>query len=87
MAPMEFYDAVYHAAWKKGITIEKLSLSLGHASNYIVSGKSRNSLPRIDTAVKILDACNYSLYAVPKDEKMPEEAILITIPRETEQSS
>ena len=65
---MEFYDAVYRIAKKKGITIEKISLSLGKTSGFITAQKSRGSKPRIDTAAKILDACGYILCAIPEDE-------------------
>ncbi len=73
---MEFYDAVYIAAGKRDITIEKLSLSMGHASNYIASAVSRGSQPKVDTATKILGACDFALCAIPR-ESVPDEAIVI----------
>lgn len=80
---VEFYDAVYHIAWLKETTLEKLSLGMGHTAGYVTRQKSRGSLPRIDTAIKILDACGYELCAVPKGEA-PENAIMIDPPAEEE---
>lgn len=76
---MEFYDAVYHMAWLRGITIEKIGFKLGHTSTYIGSAKSRGSLPKVDTAVKILGACDYKLCVVPKGTA-PDDAIVIDKP-------
>ena len=73
---MNFYDAVYHIANRKGISIEKLSLSMGHTAAYIAKQKCRGSLPKVDTAAKILSACGYSLCVVPKND-VPMNAIVI----------
>lgn len=73
---MEFYDAVYQAAWQNGLTMEQLSQKLGHTATYITSAKSRGSLPKVNNAAKILDACEYTLCAVPKGS-VPDDAITI----------
>ena len=73
---MEFYDAVYVAAGKRDMTIEGLSLSMGHNASYIANAVSRGSQPRVDTATKILDACDFAMCVLPK-ESVPDEAIVI----------
>jgi hypothetical protein len=78
---MEFYDAVYRAVGIRDMTIDGLSLKMGHTSTYITSSKSRGSLPKVDTAVKILDACDFALCAIPK-ESIPDCAIVIERPEE-----
>ena len=71
---MEFYDIVYKAAGEQGLSIEKLSLKLGKTSRYIGGSKSRGSLPKVNNAAMILDACGYTLCAIPSDS-VPDDAI------------
>lgn len=78
---MEFYDAVYRIAWLRKRTVESIGLGLGHTAAYVSGQKSRGSLPKIDTAVKMLDECDYVLCAVPK-ESVQKDAIVIDLPAE-----
>lgn len=73
---MNFYDAVYQIAKKKGISIERIGYELGHTARYIGSAKSRGSLPKVDNASKIVRVCDYTLCIVPSDN-IPDDAILI----------
>lgn len=71
---MKFYDIVYKLAGEQGISIENLSLKLGKGTRYIGGAKSRGSLPKVDNAAMILDACDYALCAIPA-ENVPHDAI------------
>lgn len=73
---MQFYDAVYKVAGEKGLSIERLGINLGKSARYIGSAKSRGSLPKVNNAAMIVDACDYTLCIVPKDN-VPEDAITI----------
>ena len=73
---MQFYDAVYRAAKISGLTMEQISHKLGKTASYITSSKARGSAPKVDNAAEILNACDFTLCAVPKDE-VPEGAIVI----------
>lgn len=73
---MKFYDIVYMIARESGLSIEKLSLKLGKVSSYIGGSKSRGSLPKVDNAARIVDACGYTLCVVPSDN-VPEDAITV----------
>lgn len=73
---MNFYESVYGIARDQGVSIEALSLKLGKAPRYIGAAKSRGSLPKVDNAAMVLDALDYSLCAVPKED-VPEGAIVI----------
>lgn len=66
---MNFYDIVYKLAREQRISIENLSIKLGKAPSYIVSSKSRGSLPRIDSAAMILEGLGYVLCAIPNEDK------------------
>lgn len=76
---MNFYDAVYRVAGIRDMTVEGVSLKMGHSSAYIASAVSRGSLPKVDTAGRILDACDFKLCAIPKD-RIPDDAIVIDGP-------
>ena len=71
-----FYDAIYEIARKQNISIEKLGLKLGRGARYIGGAKSRGSLPKVDNAAMIADACGYTLCLVPSGN-VPEDAIVI----------
>lgn len=73
---MNFYDMLYKIAKENGMTFERLSWKLGHSASYIGGSKSRGSLPRIDNAARIIDACGYTLCVVPKDN-VPDGAMTI----------
>lgn len=73
---MNFYDLVYWLAKDQGISIEKLSIKLGRGARYIGGAKIRGSLPKVDNARMILNALDYELCAIPKDN-IPEDAIII----------
>lgn len=73
---MKFYDVVYKLAAEKGMSIENLSLKLGKSARYIGGSKSRGSLPKVNNAAMIIDACDYVLCAIPNDE-IPESAYII----------
>ena len=73
---MKFYDIVYALAQKNSTSIENLSLKLGRGPNYICGAKSRGSLPKVDNAAMIVDACGYTLCVVPSDN-VPEDAITV----------
>lgn len=73
---MKFYDALHHAAQNRRIPLTQISLKMGHASAYVTNGKSMGNRPKVDTAAKMLDTCDYSLCVVPKDG-IPQNAIVI----------
>ena len=65
---MDFYDAVFECANNSGISIRKLSATLGHAENYISNLKSMGRVTSVENASKILSTCGYVLCAIPLDE-------------------
>lgn len=73
---MKFYDIVYEIARNDGLSIERLSLKLGRGPNYVGGAKNRGSLPKVDNAAMIVDACGYALCVVPKDE-VPDGAYIV----------
>ena len=73
---MEFYDALYSIAREQGISVEALSLKIGRVSSFITSSKSRGSKPKVDTAARMVDGCDYVLCAIPS-KKVPKCAVVI----------
>lgn len=73
---MEFYDALEAATKSRSVPLSRIGLMMGHNSSYISNGRSRGSLPKVDTAAKILSTCDYSLCVVRKNE-IPDNAIEI----------
>ena len=73
---MNFYDIVHEIARKNGMSLEKLSVCIGRSETYLASSKSRGSLPKINNAAKIANACGYTLCMVPSN-KVPKDAIVI----------
>lgn len=73
---MQFYDALYQVAQQSGVTVERIGLSLGHSAGHVSSSKSRGSVPRIDSAAKMLSVCGYKLCAMP-NSSITDETITI----------
>ena len=63
---MNFYDIIAICAKDAGISVNKLSMLLGHSDNYLRNFKSMNRDTGVSNAAKILDTCGYALCAVPK---------------------
>ena len=78
---MKSMQAVKQIALKRELNLLKISKMLGKKRGYLNSIISRGSEPRIDTYVKILDTCNYGLYAIPYEDA-PINAIQITVDNE-----
>lgn len=79
---MQFYDALYRIAAENGLTFDRLSLKIGYTSSYISSSKSRGSIPKVDSAIKMVSGCDHAICAIPNG-KVPDNAIVIDVP-ETE---
>lgn len=73
---MKFYDALEEASKTRNIPMSRIGLAMGHTSAYISNARTRGSLPKVDTAAKILETCNYTLCVVPMNE-IPDGAISI----------
>ena len=73
---MYFYDAVYDIARNKGISVKKVSQSIGRSPAYIGALKSRGSEPIMNTAVEIANVIGYTLCLVP-DDNVPDDAYVI----------
>ena len=75
---MRSMQAVKEIANKRQLNLLKISKLLGKKRGYVNAIITRGSEPRIDTYIKILDVCNYGLYAIPIEDA-PLDAIQITI--------
>lgn len=73
---MLFWDAMLEAANRRGLAMTTICTYNGWSKGYIAANKSRNSMPKIDNAIRMFDACNYKLCAIP-DDNLPDDAIVI----------
>lgn len=73
---MEFYQVIYKIASDNGLKIVDITDRLGRSKAYFASNRARGSLPKVDNAARILEACGYVLAAIPAD-KVPDEALVI----------
>lgn len=65
---MRSMDALKKAAIDKKISLSDISKSMGKTRGYINATITRNSEPKVNTYVCMLDACDYALCAIPKDK-------------------
>ncbi len=70
-------DVLKQAAKDKGIPLGHIGVSMGKARTYVNTTISKGTTPQADTLARMLDACGYGLYAMPKD-KAPKDALQIT---------
>lgn len=74
---MQFYDAVEHAAKSAGMTLAQVGREAGRTGAYITSARARGSLPKVDNAAAIMEACGWRLVAVPCDS-VPADGLVIS---------
>lgn len=74
-----FYDVLREVSARSGVALTAIGPRLGHGRSYATGGEARGSLPRVDTAAAMLDACGWSLAAVPSGD-MPPSALVIAPP-------
>ena len=74
---MNFYDIVAICAKNADMSVNRLSVALGHSDNYLRNFKSMKRDTGVSNAARIFDICGYALCAVPKD-KVTDDMLEIT---------
>jgi len=73
-----FWELLLDAAYRNGMTGADICKKLGLTRAYIAKGKTTGTVPLLDTAVKLLDACGYRLMAVPKGREYKSGLVINT---------
>ena len=73
---MDVMDAVRLAAKRAGMGTTEIGPAMGKVKTYFSATASRGSIPKVDTVAAMLEACGYTLCAVPKGSE-PKNAIII----------
>lgn len=76
-----FYDVLQEAAEASGVSLSSVGVAMGHSRSYVLGAMSRGSVPSVDNAAAMLDACGWSLAAVPAED-VPPSALVIAPPEE-----
>ena len=63
-----YWSVLLAMANRNGMTAADICRKNGWSTGYIAANKARNSAPLIDNAMRMLNACDCGLYAIPKDE-------------------
>lgn len=74
---MDAMEAVKAAAKNTGVPLRHIGRKMGVAGNFVNKTIYRKSVPRANTLAKMLDACGYSLCAVPNDS-VSDDMLVIT---------
>lgn len=60
---MDARDVIIEMVKDTGLTHRQVSVQMGHESTYLKSFIYRGQMPRVNTFVKVADACGYDLIA------------------------
>ena len=60
-----FYEVLDEVAARSGIATTRIGPAIGRARSYVSGNRARGSVPSVDNAAAMLDACGWSLAAVP----------------------
>lgn len=76
---MGFYDVLKDVSKRSCVPLVSISERMGRNSAYVSTAIARGSVPSVDNAAAMLDACGWSLAAVPSDD-VPPSALVIAPP-------
>ena len=76
--PMDAMRIVREASVASGENLSTISKALGKKRGYINAIMTRGSYPRVDTYVRILDACGFGVYVMPREDA-PDGAMQVTL--------
>ena len=79
--PMNAIEIVYEAARRAGMSTSSIGPKIGKNRAYVARMKNAGSDPSTANAARMLEACGWSLIAMPADE-VPQNALVIS-PAET----
>lgn len=74
---MKYIDILYTVADNAGVPTTQIGQKLGMSREYVATMKSKQNIPRIDTAAKLLGVCDYVLCALPSD-RVPSDALVVS---------
>jgi len=75
---MRAMETVKQASINSGVNLATISKTVGKCRGYVNAIITRNSEPRIDTLVRLLNACNYGVYVIEK-QHAPSDVMEITV--------
>lgn len=76
---MQFWEALYAAAKSRSVPTTHIGPKLGMSKEYVANGKSRSVDTSIGRCIKLLETVGYSLWIVPDEEDMPDNAMKVDI--------
>ena len=75
-----FYDILKRVADAEDMAMSSIGPKIGKGPNYVNGGITRGSVPSVDNAALMLDACGWTLAAIPRGA-VPDNALVIEPPK------